>query len=134
MKKIKTIVLLLLIGIVSGCSDNVPLGGRVTFSDNGEPLTTGTVVFVDGHQQARGTLDATGYYKLGFVGNKDGIPPGTYKVYISDANEYGPGNAVHERTPIPLIEKKYMNLQSSDLEYAVDKKTKKIDIQVRRAP
>jgi hypothetical protein len=75
----------ILLLFVVGCG-NVPLSGRITFTDNGEPLTVGTICFVSGNQQATGKIDATGYYKVKF-GAKSGIPKGEYKVFIQEADQ-----------------------------------------------
>lgn len=88
-KKLRYIVpllLLLLVLLLSGCSDKKKLGGKVTFSD-GEPLKAGTVFFSKDDFLARAHLRPDGTYDVGSLSQKDGLPPGTYKVYISGAVE-----------------------------------------------
>ncbi|MDR1485334.1 MAG: carboxypeptidase-like regulatory domain-containing protein [Planctomycetaceae bacterium] len=138
-----TVSLLCICICVSGCG-NVPIGGRVTFSDNGEPLPTGTVCFVNGNQQGNGKIDASGYYKLDF-GNKRGIPKGEYKIYIEAFREEP--ETTGEKTVNPatgkeeaemfikrtsLIDAKYENIETSGLSMTVDGKTKTLDIKVDR--
>ena len=70
-----------------GCGNrNVQLGGTVTFED-GSPLTKGSVVFSTDTFMAGGDLDSNGKYLMGSYSLKDGLPPGTYKVYIAGATE-----------------------------------------------
>jgi hypothetical protein len=130
--------------LVAGCG-NVPLGGRVTFTDNGEPLTTGTICFVRGNQQATGKIDANGYYKVKF-GAKSGIPKGEYKICIQEADqeEAVPSGktvvnmATGKSEPemfikhTPLIAAKYANIETSGLALNVDGKTKTFDMTVDR--
>ncbi|MDR2168546.1 MAG: hypothetical protein LBP59_00195 [Planctomycetaceae bacterium] len=128
---------------VCGCG-NVPLGGRITFSDNEEPLPTGTVCFVNGIEQANGKIDPNGYYKVDF-GNKRGIPKGEYKIYIEAfRTESEPTGGIYvnpatgkEETEmfikrIPIINAKYENIETSGLSLKVDGKTKTFDIKVDR--
>ena len=67
-----------------GCSDKVPMRGKVTFSDDQSPLTTGQVLFQSDTVLARGDLKQDGTYVLGTEKLNDGIPKGTYTVTISD--------------------------------------------------
>jgi hypothetical protein len=127
--------------IVSGCARQVPLGGRITFSDNGEPLTEGSIGFVRGSVQARSDIDADGRYNLGFAADGDGLPKGEYQIYIQAVRieyQYGPnknrdGNPeVIDRKEIPLIAKKYSSAETSGLTFTVDGKNSTFDIQVER--
>ena len=115
-----------------GGSGNVPLSGKVTFSDDGSPLAMGTVVFLkDGHI-ARGRIEQDGTYAVSF-GEKSGLPPGTYQVYVASAEkvtEVPPdsGNYNYE----PQIDKKYESPETSELTLEVNAATKTYDIQVDR--
>jgi len=71
---------------VAGCGKgHVKMSGRVTYSDTGEPLELGTVSFTNGTIQARGVLDKDGKYVIGMLSAGDGLPPGTYNVYVANA-------------------------------------------------
>ena len=139
MKHFFTIVLLTAV-CLSGCSSNVPLSGRITFEDNGEPLTMGTIGFIKGTDQARSDIDSDGRYTLGFQGATDGLPKGEYNVYIQAVlieHIYGPPNPygepeVIERIVTPLIADKYRDPATSGLTYIVDGKSKTFDIKVER--
>jgi len=76
--------LLLCVSVITtiGCSDKVPLRGKVTFSDDQSPLTAGTVEFQSDTILARGDLKPNGTYVLGTEKQADGIPKGTYRVTI----------------------------------------------------
>ena len=126
-----------------GCSKNVPLSGTVTFGDDGSPLTVGTVNFLKDGKVARGEIQENGTYIVGFERERDGLPPGTYQVFITGAQES------IEMPPIPgsnrygvqmrrlsfrdLIDPKHTSAETSGLTVAVDRKTRTFDIQVDRA-
>jgi hypothetical protein len=62
-----------------GCNQNVKVTGTVTYSDNGDPVKFGTVVFTGEKEFARGTIN-DGKYSVGLIKDGEGIPPGTYTV------------------------------------------------------
>jgi hypothetical protein len=135
-------ILILTALLLSGCSKNVPLGGRSTFEDNGEPLTLGTIGFVSGNHQARSDIDAEGRYNLGFQKAGNGLPKGEYKIYIQAVRierTLGPdrdGDGVEDiigYKEIPLIADKYKSPETSGLTYTADGTGKTFDIQVERA-
>lgn len=125
----------------SGCSRNVPLGGRITFADNDEPLTMGSIAFVRGSHQARSDIDGDGRYNLGFQKAGDGLPKGEYKIYIqavkvdlitgAGKDAYGEP-VVIDRKETPLIADKYKNPETSGLTYTADGTGKMFDIKVER--
>jgi len=81
-------ILTALIAGVLGCGSGLhKVGGRVTYSDTGEPLETGFVCFVDGSTFARGMIKGDGTYTMGSFSETDGVPPGTYQVYIDGARK-----------------------------------------------
>lgn len=120
-----------------GCNGkNVPLSGIVTFSDDGSPLTVGSVVFETDTHQARGQLQSDGRYTMGFVGESDGLPPDTYRVYVHGADIPDPtvpnrGDGVPY---IPLIDAKFAGGRSSGITVDVDKTAKTFDFSVDPDP
>ena len=62
----------------------VHVTGRVTYGD-GAPLTRGQICFTDGYYLGRGDLDENGEYSLRMFRKNDGIPRGSYQVYITSA-------------------------------------------------
>jgi hypothetical protein len=147
MKHIKQICLcnIALMAIVLsmiGCSQNVPLSGRITFADNGEPLSEGAIAFVSSTNQARSEIGKDGNYKLGFEREGNGLPKGEYKVYIqalhvelqrgNDSDGDGEPDIIR-RIETPLIAKKYATPETSGLVFIADGKTKTFDIKVERA-
>ena len=114
-----------------GCGNKVPLTGKVTFADDGSPLTKGTVCFVSGAFLARGYLKEDGTYQISSTGRNDGLPPGTYKVYLVGAElvtSDGGGNSTYT----PLVDRRYDNPETSGLECEVDSKTRRFDFTVER--
>lgn len=132
MKRFCLTVLAVALLFAAGCGDKVHLGGKVTYSDDGSPLGVGTVCFETDSYLARGTLKADGTYVTGSLSEKDGIPPGTYRVYVAGAmREIGvdkSGMPLNE----PLIDEKFASGASSGLVMTVDASTKKYDFQVDR--
>ena len=72
--------------LTSGCGQGFKVVGKVTFPD-GTPLTVGTVCFTDNTITATGKVNAQGEYKLGMSKEGDGVPPGSYRIYISGATQ-----------------------------------------------
>jgi len=123
-----------------GCGNgNVNLNGKITFSDDGSPLTIGTVYFASGSHLARGDIDSNGTYQIGSHSQKDGLPPGTYRVYISGAiksDGAGMGSGMGNKmggTTTPLIDKKFTQAESSGIEVEVTSSLKTFDFKVDRA-
>jgi hypothetical protein len=148
MKHIKQIclchfALIIIVLFMIGCNRNVPLGGRITFADNGEPLTEGTIGFVSGTNQARGEIGKDGKYTLGFETEGNGLPKGEYKVYIQALrieiqrgkdDKDGDGEPdIIGRTETPLIAEKYAKPETSGLVFTADGKTKTFDMTVERS-
>ena len=70
---------------VVGCGKtNVPLRGRV-LDQEGNPITVGMVNFSSEKGLSRGKIQPDGSYTVGTLKQTDGLPPGTYKVYVTNA-------------------------------------------------
>lgn len=122
----------LLLILCCGCNDKLPLGGTITYSDDGSPLDKGTVCFEKADFLARGHLQSDGTYQISSTGKNDGLPKGKYKVCIVGAelsSEGAGGNTVYT----PLIDQRYGSAETTDIEFDVDGKTRRFDFQVDRA-
>jgi len=64
---------------LTGCSNNMAVTGQVTYSDNGEPVQSGMVVFSGDKEMGRGVIK-NGRYSIGLTTDGGGISPGTYSV------------------------------------------------------
>ena len=128
MKRNLLIGLVLFTVLFVGCGKGfVPLGGKVTFED-GSPLTVGAVCFSTGTFMAEGRLNEQGEYVLSSLGKDDGLPPGTYKVYIQGATK----TDAKERT-VDLIHSKFVSPDTTPLSYDVKKGGDNVyDIQVTK--
>ena len=71
--------LLLICFFTLGCSQNVKVSGTVTYSDTGEPVKFGTVIFNSENLVGRGAIN-NGKYSVGRINDGDGIPRGTYTI------------------------------------------------------
>ena len=117
---------------LSGCGENVRLQGKVTFSDDNSPLTGGAVYFETDDYVARGELKPDGSYQVGSLSSRDGILPGTYRVYITGATR--DVGVDKDGMPISesLIDGKYASGTTSGLEIDVTNETRRFDIVVDR--
>ena len=70
--------------LLAGCGKNVQVKGKVTFED-GSPLSTGMVIFTSGGAQSKAPIEQDGSYRVGTLKADDGLPRGTYQVYITGA-------------------------------------------------
>ena len=108
--------------LFAGCGENVSVSGKVTYTD-GTPVTVGQVAFDDDKFFGRADLQPDGSYRMGRIKDGDGIPKGTYKVFLYDANIYeeppGGGSSIVK----PQVSAKYMSADTSELTCTVDGKT-----------
>ncbi len=141
MRKINVLLSVALLLLVFGCSNKVPLGGKVTFSDDGSAVPKGVVCFVSSNLMAQGKINPDGSYTMGTDKSTDGLPKGSYKVSIVGTDnstvveEKVKGSSSMSRREIrtPTIDKKYSNPETSGLTFTVDGKNRNFDIQVDRA-
>ena len=105
--------------------------GRVTFSDTGEPLEMGTVVFMKEGFQARGDIRTGGQYTMGSLSERDGLPRGTYQVFITGAVQLE-GTSFEGLREVPLVERKFTSPDTSGLTVEVDGSTRRFDFEVDR--
>ena len=122
-----------------GCSNKMPLTGTVTFSDDGAPLTQGVIFFQSDKVLAQGDIGADGKYAVGTDKMTDGLPRGTYQVYITGTErlslveiDRGAMGGTARTTESPVIDGKYSRAETSGLSFTVDGKTRTFDIQVER--
>ena len=130
MKNCLALGLSLALLVLTGCGDKVGLGGKVTFED-GSPLGVGTVCFETDTYLARGTLKPDGSYVVGSLSERDGLPAGTYRVYISGAEkEIGKDK---EEMPIyeSMIDEAMTSGATSGLSVTVPVSGGKYDIKVK---
>lgn len=130
----KNVAWLFLLGVLflTGCGNQVGLGGKVTFSDDGSPLTSGTVYLVEGNFMARGPIQSDGSYIVGSVKEGDGLPPGTYSVYVSGATKEAGTDASGMPTFESLIDDKFASAQTSGLTVTVPAEKNRFDFKVDR--
>lgn len=124
-----------LVVMLSGCGGSkVPLKGKVTFKEDGSPLTRGLVCFETATYRARGPLTADGTYRVSSEKTNDGIPPGLYKVYIfgAEAAIDNPGNKMNAPRAVPLVAVKYTNADTSGITIEIDGKTKEFNFEVEK--
>ena len=126
----KLFLLLLGLACLVGCSDKLQLGGKVTYED-GSPLPVGSVVFATSSFEAVGTLDSEGKYVVGSIDVADGLPKGTYKVYISGAMEPTPGKGELMRS---LIDETYANFSTTPLTADIPAPNNILDFKVPKNP
>jgi hypothetical protein len=123
----------LLLGLaVAGCGGKLqPVRGTVAFED-GEPITAGMVVFESKDGQpavtSRGEIQADGSYHLGTYRAGDGAPAGVYRVLVSPPAPEDPSGQFAK----PPFDKRYMDFNSSGLEFEVRPGSNEFPIRVAR--
>lgn len=73
--------------VATGCG-KPKVTGKVTFAD-GSPLTQGTVNFTDDKIICKGSIKDDGTFEMRTLKPGDGVPPGTYKVYLTETMRFG---------------------------------------------
>jgi hypothetical protein len=120
-KKIFITSVLCLLFCFTGCSGKIKISGTVTFSD-GTPVTKGNVVFDNGTQSYFGIIK-DGTYVTG--GNKaiEGIPNGTYKVWLAQTetteNTLDTDGHVTSYKVTQTIAKKFTSPNTTELTFEV---------------
>jgi len=122
------LVVLCLLG--SGCDSKQKLTGKVTFSD-GELLTVGTVVFSTPDFISRSFIKPNGTFDVGTYKDGDGIPPGTYKVFVIEAFASNPKDPSGD-TMIPLVAAEFTSAETTPLSITIPG-SQTYDIVVERA-
>jgi hypothetical protein len=124
-------IVALLFGLLClvGCSNKIQLGGTVTFEEAGTPLTVGSVIFATSTYEAKGTIGSDGKYTMGSIDVSDGLPKGSYKVYIVGAMEELASGQMRS-----LIDEKYSNFSSTPLTCEIPAPNNKFDIKVPKNP
>ena len=120
--------------VATGCG-KPKVTGKVTFAD-GSPLTQGTVNFTDDKILCKGSIKEDGSFEMRTLKPGDGVPPGTYKVYLTETMRFGEAiestsldtTAVMHKT-VNDVPPKYSNPEQSGLTIDV-KKSMKYDITI----
>ena len=138
MRKNSLLFFVLVFGVlcVCGCSGKVNVHGTVKYSD-GSPLEKGTVCVGNDLVTFMGSIRAGGTFSLGEIRDGDGIPPGSYKVWIANANttDYDLDEEGRPKSTrmieIVLIDPKYTSPATSDLTFEIKSgERKSLDIVV----
>ena len=122
-----TIFALITTLVLVGCGDP-RVTGTVKYQD-GTPLSVGTVVLQNDQSQGIGELKQDGSFDLYQVNPGDGLKPGVYKGYISQAITIDDdGRITH------LIPEKYSNMETSGIVYDSDKDRGRLEIMIEALP
>ena len=119
--------------VVAGCSGGkVGLSGKVVYSDDRSPVPTGEVYFETDSFLARGIIQPDGTFVVGSIGDRDGIPPGTYRVSVRGAQkamgEDAEGMTIYE----PLIDVKFTSAATSGITIDITASTQNFEVPVDR--
>ena len=118
----------------SGGPRRVPVNGTVEY--NGNPLTSGSAVFVPvdsntGHS-ARGMINSDGGFELTTFDDGDGAVPGEYKVTVFsyDGMRDVPGSPFQAVGP-SLIPERYNDANTTDLQQTVGEKRMTVKLELK---
>ena len=81
---------------------------------------------------SRGNIKPDGTFVVGTDKETDGLPPGTYQVYITGSDKAIPVGEYGSYNYEPQINKKYENADTSGLTAEVNASTKTLDFKVDR--
>lgn len=133
-RRIPTAAALVFLLCLTGCGTRYyPVRGTVTL-DDGTPLTKGLVIFESENPEggpafmARGEIKPDGSYQLSTHKKGDGVPPGRYRVLI---NPIDLSDIPDEKKKLPF-DIKYLNLNTSGLEFEVKAEPNEIPIKLNR--
>ncbi len=117
---------------LTGCAQSTfPVKGRVHYPD-GSPVTHGRVVVEStGPAGSWGSIRPDGTFELGTFSANDGVPPGTYRVFLMSTETFPPPGDTSNFVPKPLVDKKYASAETSGLSFEVPK-TVEWDITVEK--
>ena len=118
--------------VLAGCGDKVPLKGKVVFSDDGSPLTAGRICLTTDTYFSRGEIKPDGTFVVGSEKATDGLPPGTYRVYIAGAEKLIGEDEMGKEVTESIIDPKYASAETSGIVVDVTPSTKSIEIIVDR--
>ena len=119
---------------IAGCGNNHQLTGTVTFTD-GNPVPRGMVLFTaEGDAfQARGQIRPDGTYIVGALTDRDGLPPGEYRVHVTDITKTSSGTG-GVGMPVPLVLERYFSDVTSGLTVTVPAPGNRFDIVLEPHP
>ena len=116
----------------AGCGDMVGLKGKVVYSDDGSPVSTGTIYFETDSYLARGEIKPDGSFVVGSAQANDGLPPGKYRVSFSDVQSVTVSDGNGPEKTVSLIDEKYNSGKTSGIEVEVTKSMRPLAIEVDR--
>ena len=125
---------LTLMALVVGCgSGNMPLKGKVTFSDDGSPLTEGTVVCQKDGKIYRGIIEEDGTYTITDIEKAGtGLPPGKYQVTLTAQKATLVDDVYGHYEYEQLIDLKYQSPETSGLSVEIPAEKNTYNIVVDR--
>jgi hypothetical protein len=132
MKNIISFTLSLSLLLLTGCGGNIQLKGKVVFSDDGSPVPIGTVCFEMDSYLARGNLQSDGTFAVSSIKENDGLPKGTYRVYITGSQKLIGTSIMGLPLYESLIDEKYAATNTSGITIDVSPSTKYFEITVDR--
>ena len=143
MLRVHDITIILLMTLLTGCGSNVGLSGKVVFSDDKSPVPLGTVELISesGTFSARAEIKPDGTFVVGSLKEKDGLPPGKYRisVYAIKTTAVGTkrnsdGMEMIDSVSEYLVEPKFGNPDTSEITIDIASTVRNYEIVVDRAP
>jgi len=123
-----TIFAMMITLVLAGCGDP-RVTGTVKYQD-GTPLTVGTVVLQNDKSQGIGELQKDGSFELFQFKKGDGLKPGVYRGYITQAVEIADINS----PTVHLIPEKYSDIDVSGIVYDSNVNRGRLDIVIEALP
>jgi hypothetical protein len=118
---------------LTGCASGLyPVQGTVVFDDGqaARELAGGFVTFqsLESDVSSQGAIQGDGSFALSTQAENDGALPGRYRVLVTP-----PARHTSERAPPAIIDRRYADPATSDLEATIEPKTNRVHLRIRRA-
>ena len=98
------------------------VSGKVTYPD-GTPVTVGQVAFENDDFLGRADLQPDGSYRMGRFTDGDGIPHGTYRVYLLSTTVFENSPDGGSQIERPQVAMRFTNPETSGLSVTVEGNT-----------
>ncbi|MDO5553441.1 MAG: hypothetical protein Q4G68_06730 [Planctomycetia bacterium] len=129
----RSLLMCLFVMAVAGCGSQVRVSGKVVLKGTDQPIARGVIYFANDTNVAHGALNTEGEFRMSSKGQNDGLPAGTYTVYLTGTSEVDFSTTKKGMTTITekaAIADKYTKQSTSDIVVEVNSRSRHFVIEV----